>query len=143
MKQFRRPELKSDFEAEPSRADIVAALDAHELWLKGEREGKRLTSQQLPVTVRGLVFDGRNLSRSELQAVDFETCSMRGVNWTEADLTGSIFSDCEFSGDTKFDRATLLLCRFRNCVGVETASFEGAEVESALYEGCDPNHKEP
>jgi uncharacterized protein YjbI with pentapeptide repeats len=146
MKQSRPPNLQSDFaEAEPSFADIMAALDAHELWIRSEkREGKKLTSEELPVEVKGLSFDGRKLQGCDLRAVEFLSCSMRGVDWTDADVSGSHFTDCDLGGGaTNFDRANLQLCRFRNCPGVELASFVDADLWLAEIPGVTPQGNSP
>src|SRR4051794_22925882 len=145
MQQPGHPDLKLDFAegAEPSFAEIMAALDAHELWLSGETKGKRLTSENLPVEVKNFNFDGRNLSRSQLTDVWFISCCMRGVDWTEADVSGSSFTDCDLSEGVRFDRANLQECWFKDCPGVETASFEGADLWLAEVPGVTPPGNSP
>jgi hypothetical protein len=79
-------------------------LERHQEWLNNTSHGSRL--ELIDEVIEDLVFDGKDLSCSELIQCEFNKCSFRGTKFNYANLDGCTFYDCTFT-DASFVEAQL------------------------------------
>lgn len=103
----------------PPVAEVVQAMAAHDLYLRGRRGGRRLMFKFLHFS--GIALAGKSFARSDLVGCSFLGCTLTDADFREAnlycadfryaDLRGADFRQADLRG-AKFDHANLTGARF-------------------------------
>jgi uncharacterized protein YjbI with pentapeptide repeats len=115
---------------------LEQVLADHERWIETEgAEGKPLSEDDTEPTIEGLCLDAACLRRVRLVGSSLHACSLIGADLTQGQLALTGWRACDLTG-ASFEGADLSLSHFsEDCIGLETASFEGANIGGATIPG--------
>ena len=92
--------------------------------------------------VRGETFAGTDWVLEEVSQVRYEDCEFHDVDWSEARLTGCVFSQCAF-GNVRFnaavlDRVAILQSTLRRCSFFD-ATLAGCKLTGSSFTALSPS----
>ena len=104
-------------------AELSKALQEHQRYLKGQRQGRRLDLSFRRMT--GMVLPNLNMQDSELRGSLWRNCTLNGTN-----LRGANLFCADFTG------AKLVGCDFQKA-DLRGTRFDGANLTEAMFDGAD------
>jgi hypothetical protein len=98
--------------------ELETLLSKHRLWIDGKEGGERL-----------------DLSGKKLRGADFRNCDLKGSIFGEVEAIGADFSGADLE-NASFEKANLTNANFENCnlknVNICDAKMDGIKVEGAI-----------